>query len=190
MAVTLDDFMQMSPVFIAVFMLFTSVFNGDVKSFIWLAWIIVGILALTQISKLFKNECNSIKKSAAIDIFSNYPDLSVSTFFIIFTLFYLLFPMNSNKDWNYYVIFGFIGMFAIDTLYKMKYMCTSWVGIIVGSLIGAFYSWGCYSLLHNYGGDKFLYFNTISSNNVYCSKPKKQQFKCNVYKGGEIISTL
>jgi len=190
MAITLDDFMQMSPIFITVFMIFTSLFNGDVKAYIWMAWSMVGIFALTYISQLFKNECTQASKEAAIAIFSKYPDLSVSTFFIIFTLFYLLFPMNSNKDWNYYVLAVFIGMFALDTLYKVKYMCTTWKGIFVGGCLGAFYGWGCYGLLHNFGGDKFLYFNTISSNNVYCSRPKKQQFKCNVYKGGEIISTI
>ena len=72
----------------------------------------------------------------------------------------------------------------------MRYIHTTGLGIFAGAAIGGLYSWGCYSLLHANGGDKFLYFNTVSSNNVYCSKPKKQQFKCNVYKGGEIISTL
>ena len=56
--------------------------------------------------------------------------------------------------------------------------------------LGLFFGWIFYSIIHSAGGDKLLYFNTISSNNVYCSKPKKQQFKCYVYKNGEIISAV
>lgn len=190
MALSLDDLMQMTPVFIAVFMLFTSLFNGDVKALIWLAWAILGIVLLIPLSRIFNSAPCTMSKEILIDIFSKYPNLSVSTFFITFTLIYLVLPMQSNKDWNYYVIVGFLGMIAVDTLFKMRYMCTTGLGIFSGASIGALYSWICYSILHNNGGDKFLYFNTISSNNVYCTKPKKQQFKCNVYKGGEIISTI
>jgi uncharacterized membrane protein len=129
-------------------------------------------------------------KGAIIDVFSNYPNLSVSTFFILFTLTYLILPMQQNKDWNYYVIVGFLGMFAVDTLLKLKHFCTTTLGIFTGSVIGIIFSLCCYLVIRKAGGDKILYFNTVSSNNVYCSKPKKQQFKCFVYKNGEIISAV
>jgi hypothetical protein len=190
MAVTIDDFMQMMPIFIAVFMVLTTAFNGDVKAFIWLLFIFLGVGLLRPISSLFRDDTCTIKKPYVINELANYPNLSVSTFIIIFTLFYLMLPMKSNNDWNYFVIAGFLGMFAIDMLFKVKYMCTTWRGIFSGATLGAGYAIGCYYILHQNGGDKFLYFNTVSSNNVYCSRPKKQQFKCNVYKGGEIISTL
>ena len=96
----------------------------------------------------------------------------------------------SNNDWNYYVIFGFLVMFLGDTLFKLKQHYAESIGIILGSVIGAFFGIACYSMIHYTGGDKLLYYNTISSNNVYCSRPKKQQFKCYVYKNGEIISTV
>jgi hypothetical protein len=191
MALELYDFMQMSPIFIAVFMLMTSLFNGDVKAIIWIGCAILGIALVIWMSPLFKSDVACINtKVAVIDVFSNFPNLSVSTFFILFTLTYLVLPMQQNKDWNYYVIVGFLGMFAVDTLLKLKHFCTTTLGIFTGAVTGIIFSLCCYLVIRKAGGDKILYFNTVSSNNIYCSKPKKQQFKCYVYKNGEIISAV
>lgn len=186
-----NEFLQMSPIFIAVFMLMTSMFNGDVKGYVWLGCVILGIVALIPLSTLFIFKSPECKSTApvVIDIFSNYPGLSVSTFFIVFTLTYLIWPMMQNKDWNYYVIVGFLGMLATDTLIKMR-NCTTKEGIFSGAVLGAGFSYLCNLIILQAGGDKLLYYNTVTSNNIYCSRPKKQQFKCYVYKNGEIISTL
>ena len=188
----MEEFMQMSPIFIAVFMLMTSMFNGDVKAFVWLMCAIVGVVALIPISTLgiFKDtNCNKPQPNVVIDVFWKYQNLSVSTFFIVFTLMYLFLPMLQTQDWNYYVIVGFLGILAVDTLFKLKY-CTTNLGIFSGFVLGAGFGWLCYLIISSANGDKLLYFNTVSSNNIYCSRPKKQQFKCYVYKNGEIISTL
>ena len=180
----------MSPIFIAVFMLMTSMFNGDVKGFVWLMCVIVGLVFVIWLNttELFKEEI-TCQRVAILDVFSNDPNLSISTFFIVFTLTYLILPMYQNNDWNYYVIVGFLAMLVTDTLFKLRH-CTKLGGIFAGFSIGAVLSWVSYMIIHNAGGDKLLYYNTITSNNIYCSRPKKQQFKCYVYKNGEIISTL
>ena len=188
----INEFMQMSPVFIAVFMLMTSMFNGDVKALIWLGCVILGVVALIPLSTLFIFKSDQVctpKQAAVIDIFSKYPNLSVSTFFIVFTLTYLILPMQQNQDWNYYVIVGFLAMLFVDTLFKLQ-NCATKLGIVSGTIIGGMFSFLCYFIINQAGGDKLLYFNTVSSNNIYCSRPKKQQFKCFVYKNGEIISTM
>lgn len=200
MAITQDDLMQLSPLYISVFMLFTSLFNGDVKAYVWIGCIIIGI-SLIHASVHVNAKLNP-KPVSEIEVwndtpdpqnvmllFSNYPSLSISTFFIIFTLMYLMIPMYNNNDWNYYVIFGFLAMFAIDSIYKLQHGIKN-IGVVLGAVTGAFFSLLCCFIIYQAGGDKLLYYNTISSNNVYCSKPKKQQFKCYVYKNGEIISTV
>jgi len=205
MALEPHDFMQMSPIFISVFMLMTSLFNGDVKGLVWLACAILGVLGTAYLGPKFTGNyvCPTANintkmqggqkgggRQPIIDIFSKYPNLSVSTFFIMFTLTYLILPMQQNNDWNYYIIVGFLGLFAVDTLIKLKEFCTTQLGIFTGTVIGCIFSLLCYFIIRKAGGDNFLYFNSISSNNVYCSKPKKQQFKCFVYKNGEIISAV
>lgn len=199
MKLEIKHFVQLSPVFIGSFMLMTSMFNGDVKAFIWLFFSIVGIVLILvlQQSRLFYEEtpAYAVGDNCAdplIPLFTNFPRLSVSTFFIVFTLTYLIQPMMMNKDWNYYVVVGFLGILIMDTMVKFQLFpnCTKKTGILVGIFLGAMYSIFCYNMVIWGGGDKLLYFNTVSSNNVYCSKPKKQTFKCYVYKNGQIISAV
>jgi hypothetical protein len=181
------DFFQMSPLFITTFMIMTSIFNGDIKAFLWLVFVLVGIGAIA-ISLKPEESC----RGALLPLFANFKYLSVSTFFIVFTMTYMMAPMFNTNDWNYFVIVGFLSILIMDTMTKFTFLpnCTSRLGIVWGVLIGVLYAIICYLAIHLSGGDKFLYFNTISSNNVYCSKPKKQTFKCYVYKNGEIISAL
>jgi len=199
MKLEIKHFVQLSPVFIASFMLMSSMFSGDVKAFIWLFLTIVGIVIifLLQQTSLFREDPKTYMTGdncadPLLPLFTNFPRLSVSTFFIAFTLTYLIQPMMMNNDWNYYVIVGFLGIMIMDTMVKFQLFpnCTKKVGILSGLLLGVLYSVLCYNIILVAGGDKLLYFNTISSNNVYCSKPKKQTFKCFVYKNGQIISAV
>ena len=198
MAITTNDLMMLSPMYISAFMLLTSLFNGDVKALIWIAFVIVGIVIINLIvyikpslkTAIISTPMDQNENFVLVQVISNYPKLSISSFFIIFTLTYLFIPMMSNNDWNYYVIFGFLVMFLGDTLFKLKEQYAEGIGIILGTVIGALFGIACYSIIHYTAGDKLLYYNTVSSNNVYCSRPKKQQFKCYVYKNGEIISAV
>jgi len=185
--IEMTDFFQMSPIFITTFMIMTSIFNGDIKAFLWLVFTLVGV-GLIAVTLKPEENC----KNALLPLFANFKHLSVSTFFIVFTLTYMMAPMFNTNDWNYFVIVGFLSILIMDTIAKFNFLpnCSSPLGIVWGVLFGALYGIICYSGIHLSGGDNFLYFNTVSSNNVYCSKPKKQTFKCYVYKNGEIISAL
>jgi len=200
MKLEIKHFVQLSPVFISSFMLLSSIFSGDVKAFIWLALSIVGIVIifLLQQTSLFQDKVPlaiPVQDNCAdplIPLFTNFPTLSVSTFFIVFTFVYLVQPMIMNNDWNYYVIVGFLGILAMDTMVKFQLfpLCTRKSGILSGTVFGILYSMICYNAILAAGGNKLLYFNTVSSNNVYCSRPKKQTFKCYVYKNGSIVSAV
>lgn len=200
MKLEIKHFVQLSPVFISSFMLMTSMFSGDVKAFIWLALSIVGIVIifLLQQTYLFQDKnpvAIPIEDNCAdplIPLFTNFPNLSVSTFFIVFTFVYLVQPMIMNNDWNYYVIVGFLGILIMDTMVKFQLfpLCTKKSGILSGTFLGILYSMCCYNAILAAGGNNLLYFNTVATNNVYCSRPKKQTFKCYVYKNGEVISSV
>ena len=95
---------QLSPIFIASFMVMTSMFNGDVKAILWLVFCIVGISFTFVVNKyILKDDttCPSI-----LPLFNRMNNFSISTAFIVFTLGYLVMPMIANKDYNYYVIVG------------------------------------------------------------------------------------
>ena len=179
---------QLSPIFIASFMVMTSMFNGDVKAILWLVFCIVGISVTFAVNKYIIKDESSCNNSI-LPLFNRMKTFSISTAFIVFTLGYLVMPMISNKDYNYYVICGFLILLVGDILVKQQLGCIDRKSIIYGILFGSAYSVLCYSILSN-SAKSLLYFNTVSSNNIYCSKPRKQTFKCNVYKNGEIISSI
>lgn len=187
---TLLDFMQLSPIFISVFMLMTSLFNKDFKGLIWIIFSVLGIFCMMKIHPAFGDTSCPFTVNAPIELFSKYKNLSLSTFFILFTLTYLIIPMHANNDWNYYAIIGFLILFGADTVTKRKYFCTTIKGFLSGGILGIFYGWVCFIILKYSNANQLIYYNTSSSNNIYCTRPKKQQFKCNVYKNGEIISAL
>jgi hypothetical protein len=187
---TYADFMQLYPVFIAAFMVMASLFNKDFKGIVWLGCAIIGIAMMHGISGFFKTADTCVKKGRdLIPKLSGVANLSISSFFILFTLMYIVCPMAHYKDWNYYIILGFLFLYMSDAYMKTQMLCITSKGIFIGSVFGLAYGWICYMIMQS-AGHKLLYFNTSSSNDVYCSKPKKQTFKCYVYKNGEIISAV
>jgi hypothetical protein len=57
-------------------------------------------------------------------------------------------------------------------------------------LLGAACSAFIVSLMYSGGSGKYLFFNEVSSNKEICYQPKEQTFKCQMYKDGQLISTL
>ena len=59
-------------------------------------------------------------------------------------------------------------------------------GIVIGAGMGI----GWCMLFYMTGHADLLYFNDLISNNVICSRPQKQTFKCSIYKNGELVKNL
>ena len=174
-----------SPIVVSGFLLMTSIFNQDIKAFVWMGALIIGLVVVRLLQPLIgrPSKCPSLPMMP-------YTSPSGSAFLIMFTLAYLVAPMHANSDYNVYAILGFLMLFGIDTVVKIKKACVTAMGVAAGTLMGVVYGIVAYSLIKNAGGNKLLYYNVVPSDNVYCSKPKQQTFKCNVYKNGELISTL
>ena len=77
----------------------------------------------------------------------------------------------------------------MDAVVKVTNKCTTVQGSLVGSLVGTLLGIVWYSILHSAGADSLLYFDEVESNNVVCSKPSTQTFKCSVYKNGQLVQS-
>ena len=96
--------------------------------------------------------------------------------------------MYINQNVNYGVLLFFISYIIFDILIKMKNKCISSGKILFGEIVsglglGALIS----SLLFGSPLRSSLFVNDVSSNKEVCNMPSKQQFKCAVYKNGELI---
>ena len=110
---------------------------------------------------------------------------------------YFIFPMvlinndNNSNIFNYRILLFFIAYIIFDLLIKKSKGC---LGIISGitvmsDFVGGITAGIATSGIMYYIGREFLFINETASNAQVCSMPSKQQFKCSVYKNGELISS-
>ena len=171
--------------------------HNILKAAIWLLFTIVGLFG---VSMAFKSVNISPQQETSIifPFFAKYYlTCSTSVFLIAYTFVYLLMPMIYSKNMNYSIIFLFVAFYLGDVLGRNYIQIPGVltqnmnpVGVTIGTLCGVVYGILCFFIIYK-AGDQYLYFSTTtSSTGEYCSKPANQQFKCNVYKNGQVISTL
>ena len=159
-----------------------------------------GILALTMMLlsqiKLNKDmpipaDFNEICKTWGWNFFDDaYYRPSLGTYFIVFSVFYTLMPMIINKTFNIFFLVYIISVFVLDTLFNFGinkcYTTSSYViSIFAGTLIG-----GITSSLINATNPELIYFGLSPSNNQVCGKVSNKNFKCSVYRNGQLIRQL
>jgi hypothetical protein len=100
--------------------------------------------------------------------------------------------IHNAVNWILFTTFLFYIAFDIGIKYKQKCIQFGKNGaqlvfdmvlgmLVAGLFIGAMYSGG---------SGKYLFFNEAVSNSEQCSMPKKQTFRCSVYKNGELITSF
>ena len=183
-----------SPFLLGFFLVMSSIFNQDIKGFVYLAGVlmatVINILLLNIIRSESRKDRSPICDLIGINIFAaggTFDNPNLSSSFIAFTAAYLLLPMIYNKQMNWMVLLFLIILFIIDVFTKITNGCTQAPGVFTGVLVGLILGSLWYSLLQATGNQKLTYFNEFISNNVVCSRPQKQTFKCAVYKNGELI---
>lgn len=183
-------FSYFMPMFIVFFMILSSIVNQEIqKSMVWLGGASILTLFVLLLQNLAFNKQEYVNTCKAFDLgYNNFNFPSPSAAFIMYTIFYIASPMQSQNDWNIWLLGVLIILFGFDAITKLKFSCVTSKGIAVGSLIGALFGIIWYSIIKSAGGVKLLYYNFVNSNNMYCSKPKEQTFKCSVYKNGQLIS--
>tara|TARA_B100001996_G_C18111010_1_gene381240 strand:- start:165 stop:479 length:315 start_codon:yes stop_codon:yes gene_type:complete len=64
------------------------------------------------------------------------------------------------------------------------------VGIITAGMAGYIAGYFWFKILHRNNQDSLLYYTEFVSDKTVCTKPKKTQFKCSMYKNGELVTTF
>jgi len=131
-----------------------------------------------------KTICTSIQ-------YSKYGNPTFSAFVFAFTIIYLSFPMFSNGSVNYWVFTSLIIYFLMDMLIRIYKNCIIKIGdLFLNVLLGGVSAALIVTLMYAGGSGKHLFFNELSSDKELCYQPKKQTFKCLMYKDGKMISEL
>jgi hypothetical protein len=130
------------------------------------------------------NICGAIK-------YSPYGNPTFSSFVFAFTIMYLSLPMFSRGAPNYWVFSSLVTYFLVDMLMKLYKGCiVSYGDLFLNVLLGTAFAAAFVTAMYAGGSGKYLFFNEVASNKEICTQPKRQTFKCNVYKDGQLVSAL
>jgi len=196
-SLTLSNILQffsfISPTLLVFFMFMSSLFNQNLKGIVYIS----GLLICSIINIIFMNLIGSGRDENEafscslfdIPLVSQFNSPYPSCMIIAFTIAYLALPMKYNKQMNYIVLAFLMSLLVVDMLTKVQNKCTSYPGSVMGALVGFIFGTLWYIIFHGLGFDSLLYFDELRSDNVICSRPTKQTFKCSVYKNGELISS-
>ena len=117
-----------------------------------------------------------------------------SVFVAGFILVYLCLPMFLNDNVNWWIFSALIFYICLDVGVKSLQGCIimnkNGVQMFLDLLVGLGLASIWITAMSAGGSSKYLFFNEMTSDNQQCSMPKKQKFKCSVYKNGELISNL
>lgn len=162
------------------------IFNMGIVLVSVLVIIVKNILKSKQ-NKSASPFCNVLPRpftSGAEDIYDNP---SLSSAILSFSSMYLIWPMIVNNQQNYILLIVLLTITCINAVVEWYMLCSGIMGILIGILLGVGLGIGYYYLINLSKSSKLVYFNEQISNNIYCSKPSKQNFKCELYKDGEPI---
>ena len=181
-----------SPVIIAVSLVSLSFIFQNFKGFIYLGFLIAACVARNYVYAVSGGEpiisdgtvCTSVQ-------YSKYGNPTFSAFVFAFTIMYLSIPMFSNGAPNFWVFSSLIAYFCIDMFIKIYKKCIVKMGdLFLNVLMGLASSALIVTLMYAGGSGKYLFFNEVSSNKDICYQPKKQNFKCQVFKDGTLVGNI
>lgn len=181
-----------SPIILSIVMLSLSFVFQNFKGFIFLGYLLGVCLIRNYVymlngSETLKNDntiCSSIQ-------YSKYGNPTFSAFVFAFTIMYISFPMFSNGEVNFWIFGGLLAYFFLDIFIKIYKKCVIKTGdLFLNVLLGLTSSALIVTLMYAGGSSKFLFFNETSSTKEVCTVPSEQTFKCSLYSGGELISSM
>jgi hypothetical protein len=183
-----------APILVIFFItLFSIVQNNLEKGLIFNMGIVILSTIVYILKNVVKNKqsinaspfCNVIPGPFTVssgDIVYDAPSMSSSI--LSFSSTYLIYPMINNNQHNYTLLVFLIGITSINAIVEYNQQCSDIMGLVFGVLLGIIFAIVYYNLLYMSKKGNLVYFSDPISNNVQCSKPTKQNFKCEVYKDG------
>lgn len=181
-----------SPIILAITIITISFLFQNFKGLIYLGFLI-GVCVIRNFIYTYTGSSplvfdNTICSSVQYTKFGN---ASFSVFVFAFTLMYLFLPMFVNGGENYALLSFMLFYAFMDILIKVYKKCIITISeLFVNLLSGVSLAALIVSAMYFGGSGKFLFFNEVSTNKEICSMPSKQTFKCNVYKGGQLIGEV
>ena len=184
----------LSPLFVIFFTILTSIINNDLLKGLILNMGVVLVSGIIYLLKtILKNKqdphaspfCNFLPAPFTVRFEDSvYNNPSLSTGILSFVTTYLIYPMIINNQLNPGILLFLISITAINIGVENHLKCSNISSGILGILVGMIFAMIYYTILRLNNNDSLVYFTQKISNNIQCSKPENNRFKCQVYKNG------
>lgn len=189
---------RIAPFFLVLFFVIIAFFDGNygIKGFFYLGCVLV-LSAIIMIASSIISENDGETNTHPICRIFDFPlgdksgyNPALNSAIIAFTFIYMLMPMLQNDSYNMELLVLISTLYMVDLFMSspLKYKCTSWTGIIVGTVLGIVVAFIIVGIINASDNRQLLFFNELKSNSVVCKRPSKQTFKCQVMKNGQILS--
>jgi len=209
-SVLMENFMEIlyslsfySPIIVIISVILFSMFTGTLtKAFVFFLWIfVITFIRIIVFKSLGGNENDNMPKKCLTGVTQIFVpnDVTYSVYILTFTLMYFYMPMIMVSSQshvnvvNYGVLAFFLSYIMLDLFIKSSLNCipSFFSQIVIADLLGGFFLGGLIAGVFMYGSvlRRYLYINEINNNKEICSMPSKQQFKCQVYKNGELVGS-
>lgn len=185
------------PLFIVSFLVLASVFNLKLTGVVYLGGIVATIILCYLFGMMGLISERNPNAALSCDLFSmaSHPyqgpstQAAISWFTFVYLLWPMLPPMHPGGLINPMIIATTLIFAMINSIFQYRNNCSNTSGIILGGAIGLLAGSGWFWLWYGSGYKDLLFYNELVSNNAICTRPSKQTFKCEVWKGGELISS-
>lgn len=193
-------FMSLTPLFITCFLVLVSILNQNAKGLVYIGGLLMVAVFTLGLKQLFRSvgrqrpadylaETCQVFNLPAIATDVSTPDFN--SMFLSFTTMYLAMPMALQATPVNAILLVMMGIFIIGNgITRISQKCNWPLDIVVGNLIGGSLGVAYFYIFWATNNKNLLFIDDLSSNNVTCSRPSKQTFKCAVYKNGQIIKNL
>ena len=176
------------PYFLVFLFIMISIINSNIKGFIYF----LGLIFIYVIIKLFQGSVPNNQKEHICHIFDSYHYVHPSFISALYayTNVYMITSMAIYNVFNIPLIIILLVFSIIDLIVRYKMGCADAMTIMLGSVIGGAFAVVWAYILKESGNKSLLYYDDLVSNKQSCSRASNEQFKCAVYKNGEVIKTL
>jgi hypothetical protein len=197
---TMNGLVFYSPIIVTISIFLFSLFSGDINKSLYFLFLVFVITSLrSTLFYIFSKTPSSVPSVCETGSFFPYTNLTYSTYFMCFTMAYLMTPLKMISgetrmdSMNYYMLLFFIPVILYDLMVKKNLACIPslwtlivWLDLLGGLMLGAVVG----LITYNSSLRNLLFTNLSSQGANTCSKPANQQMKCRVYKNGQVIGQI
>ena len=183
---------------IGCFLLLT-IINMNIKGVIYF----IGIVLLLFVSNIVNNLLPSIKRKdgtihdqsslalcQAFGFSIMHGSLPFGILVYSYTFIYLFIPMIQTTIMNYPLLMTLLLLLGTDMIIQLDTHCFKKSTLIMGLVTGIIVSVGWVFIVAALAPDALYSLSDYASDKQVCSMPSEQNFKCKVYKNGELISAM